>query len=507
MKSVEGVWGMRKANFSRLVWPGLVLATGVILAYVVPPLGIVALSVGFAWLTTLSLPGALAVYIIAAPFPFGLTFHHHHLNLSDVMAIMMAIRLAVSSWREHRESLWQRWMGSPFWRPMVLLLVLSVLSLASALAPGATVIKIFEYVEFFVVLVAITHEISLSEDNWKLIMGALFAVAALLAIYGLYQFLFQIGPAANIVDVHHVRADAVFGQPNPFGGFESMVFAFVAALMGYGPKWARSWWAWGVAALVALSVIASFSRGAWVASVAAIGFMGVVAWALRGREMINRHFVIPGILVPIMSFGAIYLLGKTNLSHSVAVPSRQTTGGRLSSTVTAVLHPRGHFDMLHRLYIWKDALNAMRQHPMSGVGLGGFHRYSMLHPVAGLVLASPTAQNLYLEWGADLGVLGIVAALWLEWSWIRHSLGVLKARAETLTPFQFAMGLGAFGAIVSFVVHDWVDLMIDHGVIVPLVLGLAVVWLLKGDRQVRSAAMGAGKSDGSQHVKDVASKT
>jgi O-antigen ligase len=193
--------------------------------------------------------------------------------------------------------------------------------------------------------------------------------------------------------------------------------------------------------------------------------------------MINRRFVFPGIVIPIIAFVVIDLLGKTNLSHSAFVLSK-STGADITSTVTSVFNPRGNFDTHQRLRIWKDAITALKQHPVLGVGLGGFHRWMVLHPQPNLKPA-PMAHNLYLEWGADLGILGVVASLWIEWSWVRHAVGAVVSRARKLTPFEFAMGLGAFGAIVSFIVHDWVDLLIDHGVIVPFLLALAVVWSLK----------------------------
>ncbi len=482
--------GSVQGPVKRFAGPGLLLAIGVVLAYVAPHWGIAALGVGFVWLAALSLPGALAVYIVASPFIFGLTVLHHHVNMSDVMAIILAVRLLVTTWRAQGIALWRSWWNGPFFWPLALLIVLSVLSLASAIAPAVTVIKILEYLEFFVVLVAVVHQVPLTEKHWKIIVGALFLLATGLAIYGLYQFIFEVGPAANVVDVYHIRADGVFGQPNPFGGFESMVFVFMAALMAYGPKWGRRWWMWVALSLVSLSVIVSFSRGAWVASVAAIGMMGIVAWAVRGRKMIHRYFVFPAIGIPILSYILVDFLGKLDISHKkLSTLSRQTTGGRLTSTVGAVFNPKGHIDTARRLLIWKDALKAIHRHPVLGVGLGGFHHFAQLHPVRGMVIAPPMAHNLYLEWGADLGVLGIVVALWLEWAWVRHSVGVLKAQAKTLDPFVFAMALGAFGAIVSFIVHDWVDLMIDHGVIVPLILGLAVVWTL-WDRGKKTRARG-----------------
>lgn len=482
MQKVQEPRAASSVDWRGMTWPLVVLAIGTVLAFLSPPVAAVVLLVGYIWLVMRSLPGALAVYIVASPFLFGLTVHRHHLAISDLMALIMAIRLAMDTIREPHGSLWNRFMKSPFWRPLVLLLVLAILSLATALSHSTTVIKILEYVEFFVVVVAIARQARLDEDAWKPAIYALFAIASVMSLYGLYQFVFGVGPQANVVDVHHIRADAVFGQPNAFGGFEAMVFPIVAALLAYGPQWTRRWWAWVVVVLTAFGVIDSFSRGAWVASVAAVACMGGLAWAALGRTAINRRFVVPAVIIPVIVFGVIDLLGKTNFSH-LAVHTYQTTGNRLLSTVGAVVHPQGHFDTHQRLLIWKAALRALREHPILGVGLGGFTHFVARHPMPGLVSPPPMAHNLYLEWGADMGVLGIVAAFWLEWSWVRHAVQSVVKQVRSLSRFEVAMGIGAFGTIVSFIVHDWVDFMIDHGVVVPLLLALAVVWALYSRRQ------------------------
>ena len=474
------------AGWRGLILPLLIVAAGTALFFFSAPLGGLVMLIGYSWLATLSLPFALAVYIVFSPFPFGLAIYHHQLNLSDLMAVVMAVRLVFSVRREGRGSLWSRFMGSPFWRPLVLLLALSVLSLATALSHSTTVIKILEYVEFFVVVVAVARHANLDEQQWKPVIAGLFGIGSLLAVYGFYQFLFQVGPASNVVDAHHIRADAIFGQPNAFGGFEALIFPIVVALLAYGPTWTRRWWAWATTILVALAVIESFSRGAWVASVFAVGVMGIVAWVAKGRQMINRRFVVPGILVPIAAFLLIDLLGKTNLSHSAFVLSN-STGGEITSTVGSIVNPSSNFDTRQRLHIWKEAVTALKTHPFLGVGLGGFHRYSFLHPQVGLKSA-PTAHNLYLEWGADLGVLGVLSALWIEWSWLKNAVKGVVVRTRSLSAFEFAMGLGALGAIVSFVVHDWVDFLIDHGVVVPMLLALAVVWALRSFNDTRSSS-------------------
>ncbi len=463
-------------GWQNLIGPLLIIAVGTALTLVSTLAGGAIMVIGYIWLAIVSVPLALTVYVIFSPFPLGLTFHHHHIDISDLMALTMAVRLLVKPIHRRSESLLTRFLGSPFWRPLALLLILSVLSLATALSHTTTVIKILEYIEFFVVIVAVARQLDVDEAQWKPVVAGLFAIASLLSLDGFYQFVFKVGPSANIVDHFHIRADAVFGQPNAFGGFEGMVFPLALALLAYGPDWARRWWVWVTLCLSALAVIDSYSRGAWVAAVGAVFFMGVVAWIAHGRTMIHRRFVIPGILFPIMAFLLIDLLGKTNLSGSAFALSN-STGGEVTSTVTSLVNPKGNFDTHQRLRIWKEAIQAMRYRPILGVGLGGFHRWMVLHPKPNLKPA-PMAHDLYLEWGADLGVLGVATAIWIEWSWVRHAVGVLVRRARSLSAFEFALGLGAFGSIVTFIVHDWVDILIDHGVVVPFLLALAAVWAL-----------------------------
>lgn len=259
-RRIQGTQGRK--GWQRFLLPLIIIAAGTALALVSTLLGGVVILVGYVWPAFQSLSGGLALYVIFAPFQIGLTVHHHHIDVSDLMAIVMGIKLLAISVRDGTESLWQRFMGSPFWRPLLLVLVLSVLSLATALSHTTTVVKILEYLEFFVVVTAVVRHADLREEQWKPAIHALFAVASVLSLYGLYQFMFQVGPHANVIDRYHIRADAVFGQPNAFGGFESMVFPLMLAFIAYGPDWGKRWWSWVGLSLSALGVIDSFSLNA-----------------------------------------------------------------------------------------------------------------------------------------------------------------------------------------------------------------------------------------------------
>ena len=112
-----------------------------------------------------------------------------------------------------------------------------------------------------------------------------------------------------------------------------------------------------------------------------------------------------GVGIPILMFLVVIGLGRIDLSHTaLSLAYRKNTLERLRTSVTAIFNPKGHYDTNQRLLIWHSAIEAIKSHPVLGVGLGNFHLYIKKFPPKGLGAIPPMAHNLYLEWGADLGV-------------------------------------------------------------------------------------------------------
>lgn len=477
------------ALFSRdLMLPGMGIAASGLLALATPLVGVIVFALSYIWLMRRSFSVALAVFVLAMPFPLGIHLQHHKFFVSDLMALVLFANLLMESGsKEWRETV--RWWFPAEWRwALAALLGLSVLSLGVAVSHSGTLIKILEYIEFFVVLVAAGRRLGRDAAAWRLVFYTLIGIAALIAFAGLYQFLWALGPTSNQIALHHVRADLFFGQPNAFGGFEELVFPFAAALVALGPR--GNAYPWMVAGLggVTLGVVESYSRGAWVGDAAAVALMCAAVWIGQGSKALGR-IAAWGIGVPVLGFLVIALLGKTDLTHShfKVIFQHAQTGRRILSTVGSAFHPKRSYDTAQRLVIWKSALQAIRSHPVLGVGLGNFHVWMAHHRPKGLVgRIPPMAHDIYLEWGADLGVGGIVVALWLEWAWLKAALTRAVGRFSPRDPFWLALAVGALGSVTAFIVHDWVDLLIDHGVIVPLLLALG--YLAGGEGRASEAA-------------------
>ncbi len=480
---------------------------------------------GFVWVLTRTIPVALATFIIMAPIPLKVMVHGHKLYVSDIMAILLMLEVLHQLWQsattpvDFLHQAWELFFPRVYRWALVFLLALSVLSLPTALSHAGTVIKILEYVEFFVVVIGIARFTGLNRSVWKLYLFALLASASLLSLYGFGQFLVGAGPLSNQISVFHVRADAVFGQPNPFGGFNADLFPMVAALVAIGPRDLPKRWLTVGLVIITIGVISSYSRGAWVSDMGAVFFMGVLAYATRGKRVL-APLVPYAVAVPVLVFGFVDVMGKIDLKplyhHWVgqtrpsAAPLRHVVAAQLSSLrlttqhhahkvgvlahanpltkvfsiFEVLLHPHKYYDVQQRFIIWGSAIQAFLHHPLIGVGLGNFHLYIQHHRPKHLVGGiPPMAHDLFLEWGADLGVGGFIAGIWLEWRWLTSAIKAARKSLADMDPFWYALTLGAFGTVVAFILQNLIDLLIDHGVIVPFLLAMSLITLVLARRQ------------------------
>ena len=120
-----------------------------------------------------------------------------------------------------------------------------------------------------------------------------------------------------------------------------------------------------------------------------------------------------------------------------------------------------------RLDIWQSSLEIIRDHPIFGVGMDNFtHYYAPPHqayaPCSGLGYMKAGANdepclshphNEILDFWLSLGLAGLVAYVWLLWTFLSAS-----RRAWKQSPgLRFPMLLGAAGAMIAGVLHGLVD--------------------------------------------------
>lgn len=108
----------------------------------------------------------------------------------------------------------------------------------------------------------------------------------------------------------------------------------------------------------------------------------------------------------------------------------------ISRSFLQKLHTQPIFSAVMRLNYWQDTLGIIKAHPWTGVGLGNFN-----------LAQSRYAHNSYLQVWAEMGILGIVAFIWLV-------AVVLKTAAKKLgNPLQATL----ICATTIFLFHNFFD--------------------------------------------------
>ena len=292
-----------------------------------------------------------------------------------------------------------------------------------------------EWLKWVVIALLIWILSQTARINWTWLIAAVIASATANAIVGLYIFFGGSGADHLVILGRYFRAFGTFGQPNPFGGF--MGIALPLALMcaaGKVYQIAISYRAGRrpesrrvaelatitlVLAILLAALLASWSRGAWLGFSASLVVM-LVALPRRLMKGISYAMAVAAL------FWALWVVGL--LPRSVV--SRLTTAATDLITVSDV---RGiefypwNYAVVERIAHWQAAVSMAQAHPFFGLGLGNFAEVYEDYRLINWEDPLGHAHNLYLNFLAETGVVGLVAylAFWLiifrvTWTTRRH---------------------------------------------------------------------------------------
>ncbi|MDQ7841225.1 MAG: O-antigen ligase family protein [bacterium] len=188
-----------------------------------------------------------------------------------------------------------------------------------------------------------------------------------------------------------------------------------------------------VVVLTALEL--TWSRGAWIAALAALAALAVMV-----------------ILAPRRRAGLLVLFLVTLILATAAIgPGRVSLVRRIEAVPSATFN-------LDRLALWEGALRIARAHPVLGTGYGTFHRAWPRHMPEDIVGDPTTAHNLYLNFAAETGLVGLAAFL----AFIVAALGGLWRRIACTRGDPRTDGLWAacLAAVVAILVHQLFDVTV-----------------------------------------------
>jgi len=358
----------------------------------------------------------------------------------------------------------------PLAAPLTILFGALCLSLLGTTSLQHSIKEILKWVELLALYVLVANEI---HGRWKkALVFVILGTGAVVALQGIYQFLFRVGPDAFMLFGRFMRSHGTFEQPNPYGGYLGLALPVSVGLVAAGVlrvrgrlRWEWVIWAAGCGALMLVALVMSWSRGAWLGFGAALVVMAVAVVVQSGRAVVLAA-VLGGLLAYVLVTG-----GLARLPVSIVQRFSDFLPYLGVIDVRGVEVTDANFAVLERMAHWQSALDMWTDRPWLGVGIGNYEpvyaRYAL--PLWSAPLGH--AHNYYLNIAAEAGALGLVAYLLL---WGAALVGVWRSLRRT-SGWLWGVSLGVLGMLVHLSVHSLFDNLFVHGMYLQVAILLGVI--------------------------------
>ncbi|MGW5851008.1 O-antigen ligase family protein [Streptomyces sp. NPDC055254] len=415
------------------------------------------------------LPLAATVLFLLTPLPAGDATTSGKVGPADAASLLLVLVCALRALRGR--------VRTP--TPLgVLVLGMPAVGLAVATVtagdPYAALPGFVRYLQVFVLVPAAVVLLVRDAGEFRIAAGCFVVLALVQGAVGVVQYATRTGASYQ---GEHIRAVGTFGPGDVMGMATVVAYGLVAAtavaLAPGLPRRVRQV-AGGAALVLVLPLVLSFSRGAWIATLAAAVLVMVMAGIRRALK----------VLLALAAAGVVLVGGLGVGSEMVA--ERLTSITQVSSAPDQ--------SVIDRYTMWAAAESMWRERPVAGVGLKGFPAHRDGHSSLGLSSGSDTAgagqayvrqpllspHNMYLLILSEQGLIGLTA---LAGGWaallvagVRRSVFAKDSRADS--PIRDC-GLVAVGLLVwQLIDFLYADIGGPSTVLTGVIIGLAAWWAL-----------------------------
>lgn len=297
------------------------------------------------------------------------------------------------------------------------------------------------------------------------LLRALLIPAAGLALFGILQFHgYQPLPILGQSEGSRLTITSTAGNPGDLGAYLVLPCLVGQWVLARGARGASRIWAAAALALGLYAVAVTQT----LAAIAALLAGSLILWLI----LLPRRRTVPA-LAGAVGLAAVLILAVAPLRERALEKGRQALQGDLNAVLTG------------RLDGWNAAAWMLREHPLTGVGHGGYRpefipaktalmaRGVDFYPGQNQVVFA-NAHNEILEAGADWGIPGLLALTWGLWG-LLATLRRIPGRGEPDTALAWA-GVSAL-AVLSLAHFPFRIALIAY----PAVLFLS--WVFRqGDR-------------------------
>ena len=267
--------------------------------------------------------------------------------------------------------------------------------------------------------------------------GLLSSMLALRQLYGPTEELAGWADPNSVAD-GTIRIYGPLGNPNLLAGYlvPILPLALVACIRWHG--WGRRMFAATAFILGSASVLFSYSRGGWLALVAALGLLMLllVLRAIRHWPPLWKRLVPLALLA---ACGVLLALAVTQVDP-------------IRTRVMSLLSGRGDSSNNFRINVWLAAIDMIQDRPWLGIGPGNAAFNSIYPLYQQPKFNALSAYSVPLELLVETGIPGLIACFGLALASVRRGLKALGSDADLALPC-----IGCLAAITGLLVHGVAD--------------------------------------------------
>jgi putative inorganic carbon (HCO3(-)) transporter len=279
---------------------------------------------------------------------------------------------------------------------------------------------------------------------WDRITAALLAGSLLTSVIGIRQLYGDAGGAlarwsdANSVARGTVRIYSTLDNPNLLGGYLLPILPLAVVALMRWPGWPRRLFALAALALGILTLVLTYSRGAWMGMVASLALLALLL-TLRHTQ------TWPPLLRRLLP---IVLLGGGALVLVVLITQVEPLRVRVMSLVAGREDSSNNF----RMNVWTSALQMIRDRPWIGIGPGNT-AFNLIYPLYQQPKFNAlSAYSIPLEWLVEAGLPGLITGAGLFLTAMGTGLRQWKATGVLALP-----SLAAVAAFVGLAIQGLTD--------------------------------------------------
>lgn len=261
-------------------------------------------------------------------------------------------------------------------------------------------------------------------ENTRALLALAVFIGSLIAIHGIYQWVFKVPMPGNWVDAGETggtRAFSIIGSPNALGSYMAFLIPISLGLFRQEKSWLPKLLFVLAAFLMLACLVFTGSRGAWIAFAAALGVIGIIY---------DRRILIAGIIAAVLAIVFVpYVHQRVTYLFSAEYMTKSSQSGRIAR--------------------WFDAYDQMRNSPLFGDGMGHYggavakRNYNVTY-----------TDNYYMKTLAEMGLLGLTMFLWLMGKTLKE--GYLAMKNLSSSQYKY-IATGMLAGLIAVVLHNAVE--------------------------------------------------